>query len=96
MKPAQKKILKLADINTDCKVRFKIDKRLAEFLKIDEWSTFKEVTVGMLHYNAKVKDFYDRSTSSFNAYKYPFFNRFFPDTHQITSTHLKTYLLNRH
>ena len=81
------------DINTDCKVRFKIDKQLANFLKIDQWSTFKEITIGMLRYNKDVKDFYDRKSSSFNAYKYPFFNRFFPNTHKITSNDLKSYLL---
>ena len=29
-------------IDTDCKVKFRIDLELAKFLNIDEWSTFKD------------------------------------------------------
>ena len=83
------------EIDTDCKVRFKIDPQLAKFLSIDEWSTFKEVTIGMLRYNKVVGDFYDRTTSTFNAFKYPIFSRFFPDQSRISSEDLKKYLLKR-
>lgn len=83
------------EIDTDCKVRFKIDQQLAKFLSIDEWSTFKEVTIGMLRYNKVVGDFYDRTTSTFNAFKYPIFSRFFPDQAKISSEDLKKYLLKR-
>ena len=67
------------DINIECTTRFKIDKLLAKQLEISEWVTFKELVIGLLRYNKKVGDFYDRKTSSFNAYKYPFFTKFFPD-----------------
>ena len=68
---------------------------MAKFLGVDEWCTFKEVTIGMLRYNAKVGDFYDRNTSTFNAYKYPIFSRFFPDQAKISSDDLKKYLLKK-
>ena len=74
-----RKLKSTSEIDTDCKIRFKIDAQLAKFLSIDEWSTFKEVTIGMLRYNKVVGDFYDRATSTFNAFKYPIFSRFFPD-----------------
>ena len=91
-----RKLASTNEIDTDCKVRFHIDKALADFLKIDEWSTFKEVTIGMLRYNKAVGgDFYDRTTSTFNAYKYPIFTRFFPDQAKLGSEDLKKYLLKK-
>ena len=90
-----RKLNSTKEIDTDCKVRFKIDQQLAKFLSIDEWSTFKEVTIGMLRYNKVVGDFYDRTTSTFNAFKYPIFSRFFPDQAKISSEDLKKYLLKR-
>ena len=90
-----RKLSTVKEIDTDCKVRFKIDADLAKFLTIDEWSTFKEVTIGLLRYNKTVGDFYDRQTSTFNAFKYPIFSRFFPDQARISSEDLKKYLLKR-
>jgi len=81
---------------TECPVKFKIDKALATYLDINEWRTFKDITIGFLKFNQKTKDFYDKSTLSFNAYKYPFFMRIFPDQAKITSVDLKKYLLGRH
>lgn len=55
-------------------MRFKIDKDLAKFLEIDQWCSFREITLGFLKFNKKTKgDFYDRDSTSFNAYKYPYF-----------------------
>ena len=92
---SMRKLESVKEIDTDCKVRFKIDSSLAKFLSIDEWSTFKEVTIGLLRYNKVVGDFYDRTTSTFNAYKYPIFSRYFPDQSRISSEDLKKYLLQR-
>ena len=67
------------DIDVKSKVRFKIDKELADFLQIDEWCSFREITLGLLKFNKLTGgDFYDRQTVSFNAYKYPYFLKFFP------------------
>ncbi len=52
--------------------------------------------IGLLRYNKKMGDFYDKKTSSFNASKYPFFTRFFPDVSRITNNEIKKYLLQRH
>ena len=72
------------DINVDSKMRFKIDKDLATFLEVDEWCSFREITLGFLKFNKKTKgDFYDRATTSFNAYKYPYFLQFFPHLSSI-------------
>jgi hypothetical protein len=91
----RKNVITINDINIDCTVRFRIDKQLAKQLELDEWVTFKELVVGMLRYNKKVGDFYDKKTSSFNAYKYPFFTKFFPDCAMITNTEIKKYLIAR-
>lgn len=85
----QKPVTSVADINTECKTRFKIDKGLADYLDLEQWCTFKEVTIGLLRFNKKVKDFYDRHSSSFNAFKYPVFLRYFPNQSKITSADLK-------
>lgn len=90
-----KKILDVEEITTDCKIRFKLDQQMANFLKIDQWSTFKEVTIGLLRYNKDVKDFYDRKNSCFNVHKYPIFQRFFPNQAVINSHDLKLYLMQR-
>ena len=67
------------DLDVNSKQRFQIDKDLASFLGIDEWCSFREITLGFLKFNKKTKgDFYDRNTTSFNAYKYPYFLQFFP------------------
>jgi hypothetical protein len=92
------------DIDIDCKLRFKINKQLAEYLDIDQWCSFREITLGFLKFNKKTKgDFYDRSTTSFNAYKYPFFLQFFPHLldaktkrqQKITNMDLRKYLFSR-
>ena len=92
----RKTVLTLDDIGIECTVRFKIDKLLAKQLELDDWVTFKELVIGLLRYNKKVGDFYDKKTSSFNAFKYPFFTKFFPDASRITNTEIKKYLLQRH
>lgn len=53
-------------------------------MSIDEWSNFREITLGFLHFNKKTGgDFYDRASQSFNAFKYPFLVKFFPElTHK--------------
>jgi hypothetical protein len=67
-------VRRVEDITTSCASRFKIDKSLADYIEVNHWSTFKEVTIGLLRFNKKVDgDFYDKRTSSFCAYKYPFF-----------------------
>ena len=67
------------DITVNSRMRFKIDREMALFLEIDEWASFKEVTLGFLKFNKKTKgDFYDRASQCFNAYKYPVFLEFFP------------------
>ena len=64
----------LEDINVHSTTRFKIDKDLSNFLDIDIWCSFREITLGFLKFNKKTKgDFYDRPSTSFNAYKYPYF-----------------------
>jgi hypothetical protein len=88
--------LTLDEITTECPVKFHIEKQLATYLEITEWCSFKDITIGFLRFNKKVGDFYDRKTLSFNAYKYPFFLRFFPDLAMITSADLKRYLLKKH
>lgn len=92
----KKTVLTMEDINIECTTRFKIDKPLAKQLELDEWVTFKELVIGLLRYNKKVGDFYDKKSSSFNASKYPFFTRFFPDAARITNNEIKKYLLQRH
>jgi hypothetical protein len=78
--PVAQRVNRAEDISTNCLTKFKIDKPLADYIEINVWSTFKEVTIGMLRFNKKVDgDFYCKRTSSFSAYKYTFFQRFFPD-----------------
>jgi hypothetical protein len=60
-------------------MRFKIHKELAAFLDIEKWCSFREITLGFLKFNKKTKgDFYDRNSTSFNAFRYPYFLQFFP------------------
>ena len=84
-KSAEKDMIKqegsisIEDIDVNSKMRFQIDKDLSAFLDIDQWCSFREITLGFLKFNKKTKgDFYDRTTTSFNAYKYPYFLQFFP------------------
>ena len=80
----KEKQLKIEDIDVKSKVRFKIDKELADYLSIDQWCSFREITLGLLKFNKSTGgDFYDRQTTSFNAYKYPYFLKFFPHLSNI-------------
>ena len=72
-----------------------MDIELANFLSIGEWSTFKEVTIGMLRHNKVVGDFYDRASSTFNPLKVPIFMHLFPNYPKISSEDLKLYLIKK-
>lgn len=96
--------LSLEDIDVKSKARFKIDLELAQFLEIDQWCSFREITLGLLKFNKKTGgDFYDRSTTSFNAFKYPYFLEFFPHLknvkvkkqQKITNLDLRKYLIDK-
>ena len=100
----QEACLSIEEIDVNSKMRFQIDKDLAAFLDMDQWCSFREITLGFLKFNKKTKgDFYDRSTTSFNAYKYPYFLQFFPHLldikvkkHQkITNLDLRKYLFEK-
>ena len=88
-----KKKITLDDINTNRVQKFHIEKQLATYLDLPEWCTFKDFTIGLLRFNKKVGDFYDRKEMKFRLDKYPFFQRFFPGVVELKSTHVKEYLL---
>jgi hypothetical protein len=63
--PMLKKKLTIDDITTYSQQKFKIEKQLASYLLIDEWCTFKDMTIGLLKFNKKVGDFYCKKTLTF-------------------------------
>ena len=71
-------------ITVDTAKRFQIDADLAKFLDIEDWSNFKEITVGLLRFNKKTGGgFYDKERKCFNAFKFPYLYQFFPHLQQV-------------
>ena len=85
--------LTVTDIKIDSKIRFRIDKRLADMIKVEIDCTYREFTIALLKFHKVVKNFYDKATNTFNVGLYPKFRQYFPDQSKITSTDIKAFLL---
>jgi hypothetical protein len=90
----QRKPLTATDININSDMKFKIDDKLVEVLKLQsKWITYRDFTLALFKFHKTVGNFYDKPTQTFDISLYQTFRRWWPNQARIGQEDIKTFLL---